>query len=333
MASETGTETTYLEQDLLANSTAYDYFQAVRMIGLLGRRLSKNGAGSDNYKLKVSPKLSLDYPSSDISDIHVADREDGKEYSIHTTFMGLYGVSSPLPTYFTEELLDDEWNDIKAPKEFLDVIHQHLYPLLYKAWLKYKFSHNAIERNDVSYWNLLYSLIGIGDEEVKSAVAQPESLIRYTGLLAQQSRSVVGLQAILQDYFSSYHIDIESCVLRNVSIPAAQRCILGNDNCTLGDNAVLGSHIKDKTGKFTVRIGPLDEMQLIDLKKNKKTLEFIMFVIKSYLVQPLEYDLIFTLTPGTVKGVSLGMNEWSSLGRDSWLGNSGTEETVDMLVY
>lgn len=332
MACETGTETSNLEHDLLNNSTAYDYFQAVRMIGLLGRQLTKNENETSSVKLNVRPELSFDYPSSDISNIHVVDGENGKEYSINTTFMGLYGVSSPLPAYFTEELLDDEWNDIKAPREFLDVIHQHLYPLLYKAWLKYKFSHNAIEHKDINYWNLLFSLIGIGTEEVKSAVIQPERLIRYTGLLAQQSRSAVGLQTVLQDYLSDYQINIEPCVLRSVPIPASQRLMLGSKNCILGDSVVLGSSIMDRTGKFVIRIGPLDEKKLDYLKKNINVLEFVKFIIKSYLMQPLEYDLILSLAPRTAKGVSLGVNEWSSLGRDSWLGMQETEDTVEMLV-
>lgn len=330
MASEIRTETSYLERDLTENSAAYDYFQAIRMINLLGRDLSRHD--NKNHKLNIKPKLSFDYPSSDIDNISIIESEEEKEFSITTTFMGLYGVSSPLPAYFTEELLDDEWDDIKAPKGFLDVIHQHLYPILFKAWLKYKFSHNAIERNDNNYWDLLFSLIGIGTKEAKSAIIFPERFIRYVGIISNRSRSATGLQAIIQDYLKDYHVEVISCVMRNVAIPEKQRLMLGANNCILGDDAVLGMSIIDRSGKFIVRIDASCNENLSLLKNNTKIIEFIKFIIKSYLIQPLEFDLIIGLSSDSVQGATLGNGEWSCLGHDSWLNMGDKVETVDMLI-
>jgi len=332
MAGETGKQTTYLENDLLENGPEYDYYQAVRLIALLGRMAETSTSDIKNYKLKVSPKLSFDYPSSDINDISVEETEDLKEFSITTTFMGLYGVSSPLPAYFTEELLDDEWNDIHAPKGFVDVIHQQLYPLLYKAWLKYKFAHNAIERNDASYWGLLFSLIGIGTDEVKNSLVQPERLIRYTGLLAHQSKSTVGLQTVLQDCLNDLNVEIEPCVTRTVTIQPSQRLALGANNCMLSEDAVLGSSIVDRAGKFRIKIGTVNISQYERLKSDPRVFEFVNFVVKTYLQQPLEFDLLLTLSPDTTQNATLGGHEWSRLGYDTWLGNHEKSGSVDMLV-
>lgn len=332
MASETRQQATHLEKDLLENGAEYDYYQAVRLIALLGRKIGTDTTEIADYKLKVTPKLSFDYPSSDISDITVTEDNEVKEFSITTTFMGLYGVSSPLPAYFTEELLDDEWNDIHAPKGFVDVIHQHLYPLLYKAWLKYKFSHNAIERNDSNYWSLLFSLIGIGTDEIKSSLAQPERLIRYTGLLAHQSKSTVGLHAVLQDYLHDFKVDIEPCINRTVTIPLTQRLALGTSNCVLGEDTVLGSSIVDRTGKFRIKIGSVNKTQYQKIKSDPRIIEFVNFIVKSYLQQPLEFDLLLTLSSDTAQGASLGEHEWSRLGYDTWLGNHKNSASVDMLV-
>lgn len=329
MAGDLGRTITDLEEDLLQNGSAYDYFQAVRMIGLLDRHNSQDDT-CEKYRLRIQPELSFNYPTSDIASIGRLDDEAG--FSISTTFMGLYGVSSPLPAFFTEELLDDEWEEDSAPRGFLDVIHQHLYPLLYKAWVKYKFSHNAIEHGDGNYWNILYSLIGLGTSEIKSVVTQPDLLLRYVGLLAQQRKSAVGLETILQDFLDPLAVELVPCVERNVTFPVSQRIRLGESQSRLGESTVLGMQVYDRTGKMVVRIGPLDLEQYKKLVRDEEKLRFIRFVVKLYMTQPLDFDISLSLAPGTVSGVTLGDEMWSCLGVDSWLYSNGNTDTVQMLM-
>lgn len=330
MAGELGRTTTDLENDLLENGPEYDYFQAVRMIGLLANHRSREEGDASDFRLRIRPELSFNYPTSDIAEIRRLGEEPG--FSISTTFLGLYGVSSPLPAFFTEELLDDEWEDDEAARGFLDVIHQHLYPVLYKAWVKYKFSHNAVEHGDESYWDILYNLMGLGSEEIKAAVTQPEQLLRYTGLLTEQRRSAVGLQTILEDVLDPIGVELEPCVERTVTIPETQRLRLGERHCTLGQSAVLGMQVNDRTGKVIVRIGPLDLNQYVELIADEQKLELVRFIIRMYLTQPLDYEIALALSPGTVQGVCLGESMWSGLGTDSWLLAEGNTETVEMSV-
>jgi len=325
MAGELGRTTTDLENDLLENGPEYDYFQAVRMVGLLAKHKSE-----DNYKLKVQPELSFNYPTSDIAGIRRI--EDGSGFSIDTTFLGLYGVSSPLPAFFTEELLDDEWEDDDAPRGFVDVIHHHLYPLLYKAWVKYKFSHNAIEHGDEAYWDILYNLIGLGSDEIKASVTQPERILRYVGLLTEQKRSAVGLKTILKDVLHPLNVELDLCIERKVTVPENQRMSLGERGCKLGESAVVGLEGKDRTGKMAVKIGPLGLEEYAELITNDEQLEFLRCIMRLYMMQPLDYALSLQLSPGTVSGVCLGSEMWSCLGVDSWVFSDGNPETVAMLI-
>jgi type VI secretion system protein ImpH len=330
MAGELGRTTTDLENDLLENGPEYDYFQAVRMIGLLGNHKRLEEGGGQDYKLRIRPELSFNYPTSDIAEIERLEEEPG--FSITTTFLGLYGVSSPLPAFVTEELLDDEWEDDEAARGFLDVIHQHIYPLLYRAWVKYKFSHNAVEHGDENYWNILYNLIGLGSEDIRAGISQPEQLLRYVGLLTEQRRSAVGLQTILEDLLSPLSVEIEPCVERTVTIPEEQRVRLGQRHCELGESAVLGMQVNDRTGKVVVRIGPLDREQYTALVADQMQLGLVRDIIKMYLLQPLDYEISLSLAPDTVTGVCLGEPMWSCLGKDSWLFSNGNTETVQMSV-
>ena len=51
--------------------------------------------------VRFRPLLSLAFPAATVADI----TEKDKRFQIEGTFIGLYGISSPLPAYFTENLL------------------------------------------------------------------------------------------------------------------------------------------------------------------------------------------------------------------------------------
>ncbi len=290
-----------------------------------------SGSGVATANLRIQPELSLEYPQADIAD--VSYDETAGQYRITTTFFGLYGVSSPLPGFYTEELLDDEWDESSSRKEFLDVIHNHIYPLLYQAWLKYKFAHNVVEIEDPKYLEVIYSLIGLG--EVYRDESEPYGyLLKYSGLLSQRIKSLLGLKTILQDRLGDIGLDINPCVERKVPIVKQQRCLLGLQNTMLGVDACIGKQVVDRSGKFDIEIGPLNAQEFSRLSQARDTVDSIKTILKIYLVQPLDYSISLLLEPGAIKPGKLGERESSILGINCWLSsrqNEGIEriELVD----
>ncbi len=53
------------------------------------------------------------------------------------TFMGLYGVSSPLPSYFVDPITLKKIEYFEL-KKFLDIFSHRLYSLFYRSWKKYR---------------------------------------------------------------------------------------------------------------------------------------------------------------------------------------------------
>ena len=265
--------------------------------------------------LKIRPELNLDYPESDIAEI---SRHNDGSYEIIATFFGLYGISSPLPGFYTEELLDNEWDEREEAREFLDVIHQHLYPLLYSAWLKYRFSLNAIENNDSRYWEILYSLIGLGSE-FRSNAPIANRLLRYAGILSQRPKTLVGLKTILNDCVADVAIDLDPNTTRQVEIVEHQRCLLGKQSNTLGEDGVIGQQVVDRAGKYTIKIGPLSHEQFTALLNDDEEVKFIREVVRLFLAHPLEYEILLELEPGAAMTACLGERNRSVLGRNIWM--------------
>jgi type VI secretion system protein ImpH len=297
-------------------------------------RLQKQNDGVKTTKaalnnLKIKPALSLDFPENDITEITI---EANQQYGMTTTFMGLYGISSPLPAFYTEELLDEEWDDQSASKDFLDIIHQHLYPLLFQAWQKYRFGHQAVEQQEDKYWDMLYSLIGLADSEFRRLTKQPEKLLPYLGLLAQRQKSALGLQTILKDYIGSSAIEIESCVDRQVVIPVKQHSKLGEQFNTLGDNSVIGKKIRDRMGQAHIHIYDISGEQFQRFLNDKDFTDFIWLIMDFYLIQPLDIRLVLYLKPGATQMISLGKTTWGSLGVDTWLQSGSNAHTEKVII-
>lgn len=238
-------------------------------------------------------------------------------------------MSSPLPGYYTEELLDDEWEDREASRGFLDIIHQHLYPLLYKAWLKYRFSHNAVEHNDERYWEIIYSILGL-PQEFREFGDLSTQFLKYTGIINQRPKTSMGLKTVLADYLSPIPVDIEPCNIRNVSISENHWCLLTNNNNTLGEDCVIGKQVSDRMGKYTLRIGPLSVDQFQTILTNEKHLTFIRTISNIFLMQPLLCEIELLLEQGSAQPVCLGDPQFSSLGQSTWLVNQNNKEAFSV---
>ena len=229
-------------------------------------------------------------------------------------------------------MLDDEWDELSNRKNFLDVIHNHLYPLLYQAWLKYKFSTNTVEFQAGKYWEIIFSLIGLS-APFRQNQKQYGYLLKYSGILSQRSKSLIGLQTILTDYFQDLPLTVEPCVKRTVSIAGKQKSILGTQNCLLGETVCIGQEIVDRTGKFKIVIGPIDKQQFEETPWNQQALEFIRSILKVYLVQPLEFSVVLLLSEGVLQPTRLGDAAWASLGDNTWLLEGSNTTTTDLVIY
>lgn len=326
MAGHVRRSTINIKEDLLENASEYDFYQAVRLL----KRVQEESKSRRASKLHIRPELSLDFPDADISEIKELDNKRG--FELTTTFMGLYGVSSPLPAFITEDLLDEEWDEQSSQREFLDIFHHQLYPLFYQAWHKYRFSHNAVEAKKEAYWQIIFSLFGLGSEEFLKSVDNPYVLMRYAGILMQQPKSPTGLETILQDYLGSTNINIIPCVRRTVSINDDQQLHLGEQANSLGKTTVLGREIDDLSGKFTISIGPMDEATFHAYFSHQKTIDFIKQLTHFYLSQPLDTDIKLIIEKNTAESTSLGGKQWSSLGQNTWLLPGSNDDILEISI-
>lgn len=324
MAAETGSTADVVKRVLLANGEKYAYFQAVRLLRLYDKQ---TGARQEN--LRVRPKLALGFPENDIDRIEVMPQGG---YRITANFFGLYGVASPLPTYYTEDLLDEEREGRSVTREFLDIVHYAMYPLLFDAWAKYRLQHRIVEDEDQLALSRLYAFIGLDDSELRVALLPGSAgLLRYAGLLNQRPRSALGLRIMLADAFPFAQVSVDSCVPQVLDIASDQRCALGRQGHCLGQNAYLGCQIDDHAGRIRVRLADVPQGDFHQLLPGAPAYRRLQFLIKFYLIDPLDVEIEIHLRhadacaartaggAGSGAAKSSANRNWSRLGYDTWL--------------
>lgn len=311
MAAKPSESLKQLEHDILENGSEYNFFQAYRLLESVNQTYPVS-ARRPARKIEVRPELSLGYTEQDISKINALDKNRG--YEIISQLPGLYGVASPLPDFYNEELLDNEWDEHEAPREFLDIIHKQLFPKLYQAWRLYKLNLNTVERSNDSYWNLLFSLLG--DPNIENNGLK-DLKIRYFSLFANKERSKEGIRILISDFLDIESIEIQEFNRQEVNISESLRCRLGDQNHQIGV-AHIGSKILDQSLRVTAVANNISEQQYQTLNEDTEKLDTLKQLLTEYLKKPLQLDLKLNVTVSE-SSICLGKS-WNQLGITSNIG-------------
>jgi type VI secretion system protein ImpH len=324
MAGEDGGQIPALKERLLDEGKRFTFIQAYRFLFfLLRKEMSPDARESDVLKrIRVRPDLSFAFPGTDIVSIEERPNVPGR-FLITATFLGLYGASSPLPAFYTEDLLDEQSQEGSVSRDFLDIFNSRLYDLYFKTWGSRRLFFSLIEEKNQDVLERLFSLIGLGGEKLREGVEAPYEKLRYAGLMTQMPRSAAGLQALIADVFDEPSVRVIQCVERIVEIPREQRFVLGMSVTTLGEDACIGSEIADLLGKFRITVGPIDTEKFNCYLPDKPAFAVLKDVIGFYLDQPLAWDIEAKLTPEETATARLGDAQWGRLGWNTWLFSDG----------
>jgi len=306
--------------NLLGRPQAFSFFQALRLLRLMSGRCSGE-ALQEFYRdnLRIRPFLSLAFPPTDVQDLSTEQMDSGEpRYHLTTNFLGLYGADSPLPTFYTEELLEEASEDKSVSRDFLDIFNNNFYSLFFRVWSKYRLMVKVIEEQDEAYLERLFSLLGVGHRELREDLPDSYRMLRYIGLFTQYPRSALGLKTLLRDALDVEQVEVEHCALRRVSIREDQRCVVGVSCAALGEDAWLGELMDDRMGKVRIRLGPMPEETFHRLLPDQDRRRWAVSLVRFFLIAPLEVDLELLVQPEEVQTTQLGRQRWSQLGYDTW---------------
>jgi len=272
--------------------------------------------------VRLRVELGLTMPRNAVTSIRPIPSDDGAgtRYQITQNLMGLFGVRSPMPEIYTEELMQRALEQDPV-RDLLDLFHHRLLSLLYRAWARSR-PHVGFRADgtDRLTW-MVFCIVGLGEDAARQAAfPAPLGLLRYAPLLARRSKSAEGLAKMVSDFLGGSRVEIGPYAHLSVAVPPDQRARLGVACCTLGEDFSAGERIPDRAGKFRLRSGPLERGTYASLAPGGDGRDSVFALVALFLLDPLEYDMILGILAAEKPPFRLAIEPGApGLGTDTWL--------------
>ncbi|PSV31885.1 type VI secretion system baseplate subunit TssG [Photobacterium sp. GB-27] len=307
---------------------SYDFYQLVELLQRLADEDPETEGWETHCRLLFKANPSLGFAASDISKLEMLEQGG---FCLETTFFGLNGAQSPLPGFLLEEIASESETGLR--RHFLDFFNNRLLALVYRIWRKYRYYIRFKENASDAFSSQLFALVGLADENLRGETAiNWGKMLSYAGTLAGRSRSPQIVAGIISHCFDLDNVVIRQWVERKVDIPNHQRMCLGNANCELGESTIIGSTVRDCTGKFVIEIKDLTQSRFNDfLPSGKEYLPFCKLV-EFILREQMAFDLELELKEDEVPSLQLIQGSTLSLGWSSFLGETNNNRKVCIQV-
>ena len=275
--------------DLTVDPRDYDFFQ---LVCLLEARFAtelggKGPAKAENIRLR--PSTSLAFPTSDVA--AVRHLKNGR-IQVEANFMGLYGVTSPLPRSYVEQI---RWDEKEFPqiREFLDIIHHGILSLFYRTWRRHRYEQSFRFDAQDRISRLLLGLAALRPEDSAEQYGmEPGRALRYLGMLIQRTRPLAGLCTLLKEELPWTVAKVESCTPRWIPLPEEARVRLSRQGkAQLGKDILVGTRCLDRQGQMSITLGPVNRQQFLDLLPGGPGQARIRALVRLYARQPLDICL------------------------------------------
>ena len=274
-----------------------DFFAAVSILEEHFQREMADIDPLNSGKIQFYSDTATTFPPGDIAKIKT-DNHGLIRFIL--SFMGLLGVTSPLPQYFIEYGYRHEGEET-AFSDFLNIFDHRLYVLFYCAWKKYRLVKRLSELDPSGLFQKIAFLSGIDERNLQKR----KRMVAYTGILSGACRSAEGLRTVISDYFDAIPVSIKQWIPRWVAVDNPKK--LG-DNSVLGVTAMCGTHIRDTGGKFMIIVGPLEKETFETFLPDKPNIVQLRNIVTHYLTDPIEFDLEVKLKPSALIPAVLGEN-------------------------
>ncbi len=327
MASETRHNRDSVEQSLIENAARYSLVEAYRVLCLI---VAENGMDPLHY-IRLRPVLGMGLPRSEVQSIERVMLGNGLNvYQINVNLAGLYGQQSVLPNFITEEIVRASYQDEHGGRFFLDLIHQRLYQLVYKARvanLPYASADSVTNMQQ-----MMLSMIGLRGASWIEDFVDPAFILRNINVFRLQRRTSAGLIQLLANLFKRSTVSVEECCERAFTLPESQRCFIGRQGNELGNNGIVGSKISEYQGRIVVKISGISAEQYRQWALDERYWRSLKTMIQYFLDQPLVVELQFNILQSEGFKLVFGKHNQNQLGRSAWLLHDQASESIDARV-
>jgi len=311
-----------LEEQIIKTPYEFDFHQAVRLLEKMRPEASPLGEGSNPLKeaLSIESRVTLSPSGADIQSLTLSDTD--KPPVLTVNFLGLGGIQGPLPTPYTELLIERLRHKDTSFKDFLDIFNHRLASFWHRMRKKIVLGIAQVRPDETPAGKAFLDLVGIESESIRNHLAvSDQALLSFAPAFWKRPRSLIGLQRMLQSYFElpiivsqyqgSWQIAQERDWTRIGVREFAQHQVLGK-------SAVLGKRSWHQTAGIVVHIPPLTYKQYISFRM-ETALEYTALrdLTYFYIGEGQQVHVTFSLRREEIEPTYL--NQQFGLGHTTWI--------------
>lgn len=301
-------------------------FQLMQAVTVLQRAGAK--------RIRYQAPLDEGFPSADVE----AFREtDTGQWIVESKAISLYGPNGPLPAPVCDAIRIGAREGDQAPRAFLDIFGNRLMELLIDSMrLEVPAAHPASPET-TPQGKILQALLTLTAHGGRVG-ARERALLRSTGLLSAQPRSINAAEHVIARHFG-IGVTIRSFEGTWVELHKSEQMLLSSLHSVtkrsrggLGHHGSLGRKSWVQNAALRVTLGPLSYRLFRDLQPGGRGYETLRYLLL-YLL-PQEADLILTLVikaPEVPQAV-LSSKAGSALGLFGWLVTKTPDEAKSVSI-
>ena len=147
--------------------------------------------------VRFRPDPGMGFPAGELKGIDTDVNHPQRPATVRTRLLGLYGVDSPLPTTFLDDIVQRREGH-QALEAFLDIFNHRIFTQFYRIWRKYSYPAAFEKGGTDATSQCLLGLIGLGIPGTAKQIATPVS--RFLALLSVMrlpTRNAEGIIALV----------------------------------------------------------------------------------------------------------------------------------------
>ncbi|OFB53629.1 type VI secretion system baseplate subunit TssG [Klebsiella pneumoniae] len=232
--------------------------------------------------VRFYPHPGMGFPASELKAVEYDEADDSRPPVIRTTFMGLYGVDSPLPTAYLDDIAQHREGH-EALQGLLDIFSHRIMTQFYRIWRKYSwpatFEPGGTDRLSQSLLGLSQPLGFYGDDDFfldgntplgdEAMDASSQLLVALTTDNPAEAQGWKPDGPLFRDFLILLRVYLGWRFRANITLTAPTRLLavppLGDEPFWLGMNGVLGVGEGESEGDipqtFTTELGTYTGLQ------------------------------------------------------------------------
>jgi type VI secretion system protein ImpH len=322
MATVTRRANPSLEEQIETVPYEFDFHQAVRLLEKMRPEANPLGEGSNPLKeaLSIESRVTMSPSGADIQSLTLSDTDKPPVLTIN--FLGLAGIQGPLPTPYTELLIERLRHKDTSFKDFLDIFNHRFASFWHRMRKKIVLGIAQVRPDTTPAGKAFLDLVGIEAEPLRNRLAvSDQALLSFAPAFWKRPRSLIGLQRLLRAYFE---LPITVSQFQGAWQIAQDRDLtrIGvretGQHQALGRSAVLGGRSWHQTAGIALHIPTLSYKQFIRFQQ-ETALEFTALrdLTFFYIGVGQQVHVTFALKKEHIEPTRL--NGEFALGRTTWL--------------